>query len=52
MIKIKNIEITQEGNTINVDVLDHEGEVEYYFELEAEELEDFLVQYQKENGII
>ena len=46
------MEITQEGNTINVDILDQDGNVDYYFELETEKLEQFLIQYQKDNGII
>lgn len=54
MIKIKNIEITQEmpDTNINIDVLDSVGNVEYTYYVPKEKIITFLKEYEKENNII
>lgn len=50
----RSIEITQEveDGKINVDVLDSNDEVDYYYTITADELVTMLNEYQYQKGII
>lgn len=50
--EILEVSQTADSSTLNVDVLDLEEELKYYFEIETTELAELLTKYQQDNGIL